>query len=1195
MKTPLRLRLLTWITLTVLLAPTLRAGPVDLATSPMISGLSKVVSPNLYFILDDSGSMASEFMPDGIDSNDTKRCYKNFGYNTIYYNPNITYSAPPKADGTTYTNAPFTAALKDGFTSTSGTTNLSATTSISNTVTVTVSLGSNPFSTVRNDATVTVTHANHGLTSGTQVTFSGVTQTVGGLNFNNKTYTITVVNQNSYRFEYGTGNNNRASSTATGGGTTVKASYDTIVTSQSPTWTYSEYTANPTSPPATCQADASYAAKSPQTTAEKQNFANWYSFYRSRINLVKSAAGRTFSALDSSYRVGFSTISYTGWDTTNQDFLNIAKFNTAQKTSWYTKLYAASPSSSTPLRAALAKAGQLYAGKLITGASDPVQYACQQNFTILTTDGYWNTNDETSSYGPDQIDRSTNVGDQDGVTGTLRPYLDSSKAADTLADVAMYYYKNDLRPSYMLGGTTDEGTRVDVSANSVPGVTSDNATWQHMSTYTMGLGVSGTLAYSPNYLQGGSSDYNAIIQGTKNWPNPITNTTTARIDDLWHAAVNGHGQYFSATDPDAVVSSLTKALSSISRKVASAAAAATSSLEPIAGDNFAYIAQYTTAAWSGEVQARTIDLVTGAVSATSVWSAKATIDAAVSDSSDTRRILTYSSTSPGKLKDFTAANLTAEITANYFKPDVRNPGGALSQTTVSDWTVTQQNQATDAAMIGFLRGWTGQEAQLGNTQQLFRDRESVLGDVVNGAPVYVKKPPFRYFENNYAGFIAANSTRAGTVYVGANDGMLHALNSETGAERWAYIPSQVIPNLYKLADVAYANKHQFYVDGTVTVGDVYDGSKWITVLVGGLGGGGKGYYALDITNPDNPIALWEFGPAQDADIGYSYGNPIITKRGLDGTWTVLFASGYNNVSPGDSKGRLYVLNALTGTLISEIQTTQTNNPDLSGIAKIANLVPETLTDNTTQFVYGGDLRGAIWRFDIASDTVQKLGTTSATAGNQPITVRPELAQIRDTVGNVHTVVYLATGRYLGFSDIAANAPATLAAQAVYALKDSGADVGILTTVQANLVAQTLNATANPRTIPNPVAVDWGASNGWFLTLPVGERINVDPKLQLGTLVLVSNIPRDDYCVVGGSSVLYALDYKTGGAITSQLTKSVGFPIGNSLSTGLTLVRLPTGKLVAIVTEADTTLQVTSVPTSPTGASTLRRVIWREIR
>jgi type IV pilus assembly protein PilY1 len=835
-----------------------------------------------------------------------------------------------------------------------------------------------------------------------------------------------------------------------------------------------------------------------------------------------------------------------------------------------------------------------------------VQYSCQQNFTILTTDGYWNLSDEVSSgtakYGPYREDNATQVGQQDWVSSSPKtpstPYYDGLKAQNTLADIAMYYYKTDLRPTGTLGGLPDGGgPRVDVSKDNVPTAGADAANWQHMTLYGIGLGVAGTLGYDENYLTGGSADYNAILQGTKNWPDPkVTDTSmqvTERIDDLWHAAVNGRGQYLSASNPDTVVTALSKTLAAISIKNGSSAAAATSSLEPVAGDNFAYVAQYTTGLWYGDLLARSIDLDSGALSDTPEWSAQTQLQAKVAAASDTRTIYTYSGSGATRLKTFVSANLATEIAANYFKSSASNPNGKLTQ--YDTWTSAQQSAATDAAMIGFIRGQTGNQGQPSDLSKLFRDRTYAFGDVVNSSPVFVKKPPFSYSDAGYASFVTDNAGRTPVVYVSANDGMVHAIDAATGGELWAYIPSAVVPWLYKLADAAYANNHRFYVDGPITVGDAYDGSNWKSILIAGLGGGGKSYVALDITDPSSPKALWEFGTAQDADMGYSYGNAILTKRSSDGKWVVLFASGYNNnASGGDGKGRLYVIDAFTGAKLSEIVTDNAvTDPSLSGIAKLNNYVVNGLADNTTQYVYGGDLGGSVWRFDIGAATSQKLGRTSATAGNQPITVRPELARIRDGAGNNHTVLYFGTGRYLGLTDLSGTSPSSAVAQAFYAVKDTGADLGVLAS-SGTMVAQTLNTGASPRTVPNPVSVDWATKNGWYVTLPVGERVNVDPRLQLGTLVGLSNLPEDDYCKPGGSSWLYAFDYRSGTAVSTANARSVGFPVGNSLVTGLTLIRLPTHKLVAIVTQVDTTVQAMSVPTAPGASGAVRRVGWREL-
>jgi type IV pilus assembly protein PilY1 len=414
-------------------------------------------------------------------------------------------------------------------------------------------------------------------------------------------------------------------------------------------------------------------------------------------------------------------------------------------------------------------------------------------------------------------------------------------------------------------------------------------------------------------------------------------------------------------------------------------------------------------------------------------------------------------------------------------------------------------------MVNYLRGRHEFEMRTDAThtdlnKRLYRKRLHVMGDIVNSSPVYVKKPPFRYSDTGYAAFVGSNASRASTVYAGGNDGMLHAYDAETGAERWAYVPRMLHGELYKLADSNYAQNHRYYVDGVITVGDAFDGTSWHTVLIAGLGGGGKGYFALDITNPSSPTVMWEY---TNANLGYSYGNPILTKRASDGTWVVMFASGYNNTA-GDSQGRLFMLDAFSGTLLGSVATTAGTNPDLSGIAKINSWVLDALVDNSTQYVYGGDLGGNLWRFDINTMGVQKLGQTSATPGARPITSRPEVARIRDSAGTYHRIVYVGTGRYLGANDVSGVTTPETTSQMMVAVKDSGTNIGTFTTVAANMVQQTINTAVTPRTIPSPQPVNWASKNGWYVNLPVGERINVDPRLQLGALAFVANKPVDDY-------------------------------------------------------------------------------------
>ncbi len=1120
------------LTLALGTAPAAIAVTVDLSHTPLVIGTTMAIPPNIFFILDDSSSMYFEYVPDSVSNDAASNCFKNAGYNRMYYDPTVTYTPPlmVNADGTTssYPDSSFTSARDDGFCASTG-------------------------------ASCTTTDLSKN--------FQAYHTTPYGAPFIHTSSDDP--KQEAYYYNYQSG-----------------------------------------TAPSTCAANNKYTkvTVSPSST-EATNFANWYSYYRKRILMVKSATGAAFAPLGTSYRVGFTVLSEPGVPTGSKKFLPIAKFDPTQKQSLYSDLYAAGcPSGcSTPTRGALTKAGRYFAGQFVsTSVPDPVQYSCQQNFTVVVTDGYWNTGGEetscssSSKYGPCKLN-GTNVGDQDGVSGIARPYYDGVHASNSLSDIAYYYWATDLRPTSMLGGLTDQGTNLDVSPNNVPPAGTDTATWQHMNTYSVALGVPGVYD-ATNYLQGGSADYNAILQGTKNWPDPQTTSSAqsvpARIDDLWHAAVNGRGQYLNVKTPGALTDALAKALSSIAVRNGAGAAAATSNLEPVAGDNFAYVPQYTTSQWTGDLQARTIDLTTGAVSASNLWSAQGLLQGLVSDSTDSRTIYTFSSSASNKLKTFVSANLTTEKTAGYFQSSSANPGGALTQ--YGGLPTAQQTAATQDAMIAYLRGQSGNEMISTNTNQLFRQRVAVLGDIVGSKPVYVKKPQFKYNDVGYAAFIGSQSSRAGRVYVGANDGMLHAFDATSGLEQWAYIPSTVIPNLYKLADAAYPNNHQYYVDGPIVVGDAYNGSAWRTILVGGLAEGGRGYYALDVTDPANPVALWEYGTAQDANIGYSYGNPVITKRASDGKWVVLVTSGYNNVSPGDGMPRLYVLDAFTGAKLSEIDiTSASTDPNVNGIAKMANWVDNTLIDNTTQYVYAGDLGGDLWRFDLTAGSVQRLGYTSATPGNQPITMRPELAKVRDATGTAYTAVFFGTGRYLGLTDLDPSSPSQSVVQTVYAVKDTGTDLGVLSTPGANLVAQTLNSASTPRTIASPATVNWATQNGWYMNLPVGERMNVDPALQLGTFVIASNVPDTNYCTVGGTSWLYALNYLTGGPVSTAQSAGNGEQIvgtftGSALTVGLSLLQLPGGKVVALVSTSDTKVNAASIPIAPPVAASPRRLGWREL-
>jgi type IV pilus assembly protein PilY1 len=315
---------------------------------------------------------------------------------------------------------------------------------------------------------------------------------------------------------------------------------------------------------------------------EMTNFANWYAYYRRRIQAMKTSAGISFQGLDDRSRVGFIIISpsspvvnCTGSSScaSGDEFLPIANFDTTQKSKFYSIFYQQTTGGGTPLRSALSRVGRYFANKtdgINDGMKDdPVQYSCQQNFALLTTDGYWK--DAAGA----QLDGKTAIGNQDGSTsdtsglisraagtwdgGCAAGNVDTTGGcANTLADVAMYYYKNDLRNTSL--GNITGALGADVSADNVPTSDQDKASWQHLTTFTLGL-ADGQMTWQSDYATALSGDFKNITSGASgcywsgagscNWPTVTANTPSA-LDDLWHAAVNGHGTYFHANDPQSL-------------------------------------------------------------------------------------------------------------------------------------------------------------------------------------------------------------------------------------------------------------------------------------------------------------------------------------------------------------------------------------------------------------------------------------------------------------------------------------------------------------------------------------------------------------------------------------------------------------------------------------------------------------------
>ena len=431
------------------------------------------------------------------------------------------------------------------------------------------------------------------------------------------------------------------------------------------------------------------------------------------------------------------------------------------------------------------------------------------------------------------------------------------------------------------------------------------------------------------------------------------------------------------------------------------------------------------------------------------------------------------------------------------------------------------------------------------------------------------------------------------LYAGANDGMLHAFNADSGEELFAYIPNLVFDNLKFLTSTSYV--HKYFVDLTPTVSDV-DLSGITTLLVGGLGRGGRGYYALDVSGispltGDVPttesdladMALWEYPNVntpndQIADMGYSYSRPIIVKSydTDDAPWIVIFGNGYNSTN---GNAVLFVLNPATGQLLKRIDTQVGSCNGLSTPSAV-----DVDYDGIVDYVYAGDLKGNLWKFDLTDSDYNNWDVAYHEAGlprslfqtpAQPITAKPAVMYHCSQPGYM---VVFGTGKYLGDSDIADVSP-----QAVYGIWDYGEDVddseyvgafvgGVISNTnlpdtaslltQSVILEQIVDGTSL-RTM-SAAEADWSTTTleggecgdnegtercdpnavgdepdplktvGWYLPLPAsGERVASDLLIRDGSVLIISYVPGSGRCASGGNSWLMALNACSG----SRLSKA----------------------------------------------------------
>jgi type IV pilus assembly protein PilY1 len=1142
------------------------------------------LEPNIVLTLDDSAYMQRAYAPDdrvaanppaANDSLAATRRYKSAMFNPLYYNPSVRYVVPPNgASGNS-----FGAAFINGFDTSRGSVNLTT--------------GFRP--TLLYDPSATSqTFANH-------ASADLVAIGVAGVNLPAPAYyyvydaglagcTNSIGDDNCYRYV-------RVSATSGVGG-----------------------------------------------SDERQNFANWYSFYRTRNLAMASAAARAMG--DASLlgtRVAFQGVtgcnafntSCDGWDGNASRVDNrIRDFDAthrARLNTFLSRLGAAGTTSA--LRTALARVGEYFR---TSGVNSPyalnpqvsagTEYACRPNFHILLAGGVYADSDSGGYCS------GTACGDKDGTSAALPlaadpqsvfgsvtgyrpqpPYSDNRNPvnSNSLADVAAYYWLTDLRPDLpntLIPYVPDRsGGNADAQFYRPR---NDPASWQHLVNFTVGIGLVRTLTGSPtwNPTPGDPSSF-ASLNGSTVWPATNSLTDSGRIYDLWHAAVTSRGQFFGADTPDELVGALTAALSRTIAQPNVATALATNSSR-LTNESVLYQAGFDTRDWTGRLLAFDVN-ADGSQGAT-IWQATDTGNIPAHGS---RNIYTSTGTQASGMVAGAGVALTwpalnAGMRALIDPPNAGNPSSPV---------------------LDYLRGDQANEQANGGT---YRTRGLRLGDIVNSDLVYAWAESFAYGVlsyntlESYADFVSntkAAAARPKMLYVAANDGMLHGFDATSGAERFAYVPlsvlvdpiSQLDPrsDLVRLSDPGYT--HRYYVDGSPWVGDAWfpnapPGSRWRSVLVGVTGAGGKGVFALDVTQPGSFSAsnvLWDFNGATDPDMGFTLGQPVIGVLG-DGNFYAIFGNGYRSAN---ECAVLYLVRLDTGAIRRISTTTQSScssapnglgRPSLLDVESLSN-APNRITD----FIYAGDLRGNLWKFDVSNSNPANWNVAIINKGTklplftaginstdlQPITGTLEIGKGPKDIGGA--MIYFGTGRFFATDD-----RTDFTTQTFYGVHDrlNGNQINSTQGDRSMLVGQTINS-ATRAVSSNPV--DYGTAKkagklGWFADLPGnGERVVNLPLILPGRLIFSSLIPNSDPCTGGGTSVIQALDPFSGGRIANSIFINGGGD-GVLVSAGFirNLVAIDSGTKVFLY-YATTTGQVQKVETAPlteTGGPGRGRTGWREI-
>lgn len=1120
--------------------------------------LVESVAPNLIFTLDSSGSMRWGFAPDSIGINNgnssqnairNSRRAKSATFNPLYYNPDVTYDPPIKLnnDGTFdgHYSTSFNSAYHNGYQTGYGTVDLSTNYKVTWNWDINSSQNYNYNSS-----------ANYAAPTG-------------------QVYNLAENPDSEFRTTGRGGSDRRRLG--------VHAYY----------YVYDESISGCNN---NSNNDNCYRKVDVVGADEQKNFANWYSFYRTRSLATLTAANLAFNNLPASIRFTWQDLDRCALNDSNCRNNYFRAFTERHKSNFFRWLSEVKFDTGTPLRKALDDAGKFLMtndawaynpnpmqsnGSLGSTVRQP-EYACRPSFHVMMSDGMWNG----ANGNPSGTFRHDNTAfSLPGISNYARqrPYADGT--SNTLADLAMHYWATDLRPNLdndLKPYLPFKGPNENWDPRNNP------ATWQHMVNYTMGLGLSQSLRQTGLQWEGDtfSGGYENLLNGSRNWPAAGADSGN-NVYDLWHAAINSRGEFFSVDRPEDMIKAFNDIINRIAERTATAAAAgaapSTIDNDPTEASNFtlttkAYFPEYNSEEWSGDLKQVIISRdQAGRITRTPGWSAQAMIDAQAS-----RNIYMGGGGAGGTgLRSFSYSNLSNDLRTIFN----RNPD------TLGNTTDNRGSQR-----VAYLSGARGNE---GDADNQFRRRSSALGDIVNSQPAVVGTPTYLPYladridgsRGEYLAFqkkyttSGPNPGRPELIYVGANDGMLHAISAADGSEVFAFIPQTLLQHMPKLTGQNYkGGGHRFYVDGSPIVRDVYINNQWRTVLVGTLRAGGKSLFALDVTEPgadgSGVKLLWEITNDTDdfENLGYSFPEPEITRL-HSGEWAVLQGNGYDSA---DGVASLFIIDIADGSLIKEI-IAEEGEDGPNGLSSIRGA--DNNADGIVDYAYAGDLQGNLWRFDlsktssrtIVGDPFGPTNQSAVTAADykvsyggqplykarysggqvQPITSPPSLVRHPSRLGYL---VLFGTGKYFEIDDAA---PDTTKAHTMYAIWDrltkaqSGSHPADLT--RSNLQPQSIEQqkvttfTNDGSSITRELRyisendVTWyrdgvtptqEANNsnvqtwGWFVDLEVnskqGEMMIQRMSAQGDTLLFNTLTPNADPCADGATYWAYAVNPYTGG-------------------------------------------------------------------